>query len=301
MAIKEILKSNKYTSFVITKIRDYQYITQSILIPNFIYMINFNYKRFLRVLRLNRNSCYEKIRSVKNKHRGERCFIVATGPSLTVDDLEKLKGEITFSMNSICLAFDETDWRPTYYGIQFDVLYKELKEHIDKLDVEGVFIADLILKEIDIKENYFIYPLHLLNHKRRHSKFNSKFSDDAFSVVYDGYSITHSLIQIAVYMGFKEIYLLGADTTYSSNMHHHFKDYNFVDPKYTQAGNKMISAYLEAKKYMDKHDVRIYNATRGGMLEIFERVELDEIIQKLENKKRKAQEENCVGQCQVCK
>ncbi|MEH7225933.1 6-hydroxymethylpterin diphosphokinase MptE-like protein, partial [Bacillus sp. JJ1566] len=231
------------------------------------------------------NSCYEKIRTIHNKHKGERCFIVATGPSLTMDDLEKLKGEISFSMNSICLAFDDTEWRPTYYGIQFDILYKELKEHIEKLNVEGIFVADIISNDIDIKDNFYIYPLNLLNHQRRHKKYNSKFSADAFAEVYDGYSITYSLIQIAVYMGFKEIYLLGVDNNYSTNMHHHFKDYGFVDPKYLQAGNKMFSAYKEAKKYADKHNIKIYNATRGGMLDLFERVDLDAILYDVENNK----------------
>ncbi|NHC43336.1 DUF115 domain-containing protein [Bacillus sp. MM2020_1] len=278
MKIKETLKDNKFTYNIITKIRDFQYITKKIVIPNFIYKINFNIKKFLRVKRINKNSCYEKLRNIKNKHKGERCFIVATGPSLTIEDLEKLKDEVTFSMNSICLAFNDTDWRPTYYGIQFDILYKELKKHIDMLEVEGIFIADSILNEVDTIDDYYIYPLNLLNHTRQHRKFNSKFSSDAFAQVFDGYSITYSLIQIAVYLGFKEIYLLGADCNYSSNMNHHFKDYSFVDPAYSQAGNKMISAYKEAKKYADKNNIKIYNATRGGMLEVFERINLDTVL-----------------------
>jgi hypothetical protein len=280
MNIKGVLKSNKYTYFIITKIRDLQYITLKILIPNLFYILNFNINKFLRVQGINKNSCYEQLKTIKNKNKGERCFIVATGPSLTIEDLEKLNDEITFSMNSICLAFNDTEWRPTYYGIQFDILYRELKEHIDNLKVDGIFIADIISKEVDITDDYFIYPLNLLNHARPHRKFNSKFSADAFSQVFDGYSITYSLIQIAVYMGFKEIYLLGVDCNYSSNLNHHFKDYSFVDPAYSIAGNKMISAYLEAKKYADKNNIKIYNATRGGMLEVFERVNLDTVILK---------------------
>lgn len=279
MTIKEILKSNEFMYSIIRKIRDIQYVTQHIIFPNFIYKIIFNFEKFLRVNRFNKKSCYEKIRTIKNKHKGDRCFIVATGPSLKIEDLEKLKGEVTFSMNSICFAFNETEWRPTYYGIQFDILYKELKEYIDKLDIEGIFVGDNIYKEVTLKDNYFVYPLNLLNHTKPHRKFNSKFSDNAFAQVYDGYSITYSLIQIAVYMGFKEIYIMGADSNYSSNMNHHFKDYKFVDPAYSKAGDKMISSYTQAKKYADKNNIKIYNATRGGMLEVFERVDLDAILE----------------------
>ena len=37
-------------------------------------------------------------------------------------------------------------------------------------------------------------------------------------------------------------------------------------------------AYIAARKYCDKHNIKIYNATRGGKLEVFERVNFDEII-----------------------
>lgn len=58
---------------------------------------------------------YEQIKKYKDIHQRERCFIVATGPSLTLSDLEVLKNEYTFGMNSIVKLFDKTDWRPTYY------------------------------------------------------------------------------------------------------------------------------------------------------------------------------------------
>jgi hypothetical protein len=274
MIFKDLLKGNKFSRFLIARIRNIQYN----LIPTFISINIFNFNRFLRVMHFYRNNHYEKLKSIKNKHRGERCFIVATGPSLTIEDLEKLKNEITFSMNSICLAFDETDWRPTYYGIQDMGVFNKLERYIEELDIEGKFIADVISKHKTISGDHYIYPLNLLNHTVFHKKYHTKFSSNAFAVVYDGYSITYSLIQIAVYMGFKEIYLIGTDCNYLSNMNHHFKDYDHVDPSFLLAGDKMISAYKAAKRYADQHNIKIYNATRGGMLEMFERVDLDALL-----------------------
>ncbi|MES9684331.1 hypothetical protein ABWK22_15810, partial [Gottfriedia acidiceleris] len=60
----------------------------------------------------------------------------------------------------------------------------------------------------------------------------------------------------------------------------HFKDYNLVDSNYTSTSEKMISAYKIAKKYADCHNIKIFNATKGGMLEVFERVDLDVVLQK---------------------
>ena len=86
-------------------------------------------------------------------------------------------------------------------------------------------------------------------------------------------------------MGFAEIYLLGTDCNYSNSMNHHFKNYDVVDPSFSLASEKMMSAYKIAKKYADSRQIKIYNATRGGMLEVFERVDLDTlfITEKAEN------------------
>ena len=61
-------------------------------------------------------------------------------------------------------------------------------------------------------------------------------------------------------------------------MNHHFKEYGHVDPSFSSAGDMMISAYKVAKEYADRNNVKIMNATRGGMLEVFERVDLDALL-----------------------
>ena len=39
----------------------------------------------------------------------------------------------------------------------------------------------------------------------------------------------------------------------------------------------MLAGYKAAKEYADTHDIKIYNSTRGGMLELFERMPLERI------------------------
>lgn len=240
-------------------------------------LINFNIKRFLRTHNIIKNSPYNKMKEFKNKHLGERCFIIATGPSLTIEDIEKLENEITFSMNSIVLAFKDTQWRPTYYGIQDEYVYEKIKNEVDNSGLKNIFFGDSILNKFELDKNSLIFPLNKLNHNIKHVKYGSKFSNDSFSVVYDGYSITYSLLQIAVYMGFKEIYLLGTDCNYTKEQKY-FKDHGHFDPTFAQAGFRMSEAFKSAKQYTQKNNVKIFNATRGGMLEVFERVDLDEVI-----------------------
>jgi len=116
-----------------------------------------------------------------------------------------------------------------------------------------------------------------MDHMVKPNADNFIFSDDCYDVVYDGYSITYSLLQLAVYMGFKEIYLLGADCSYAKQGPHHFIETGVVDPNSLIAGERMIRAYKVVKNYVDKNGIKIYNATRGGYLELFERVSMDDI------------------------
>lgn len=267
--IKMKIKENEYAYYFIKKIRHTQnYITNNIFfnVKNIIKLIGIADERYFTI---------KKYKGIHNKN--ERCFIVATGPSLTDTDLDKLENEITFSMNSICLKFEDIKFRPTYYGIQDEYVYSKIEKDIKKSGMDNIFISDRIARKYIIPKNSSIFSLNLLNHNYLHSKYNSKFSDDCFKQVYDGYTITYSLIQIAVYMGFKEIYLVGADTNYDMKKMH-YVEHGVYDPTYEQAGIRMIEAYKIAKDFADRNSIKIFNATRGGMLEVFERVDLDELL-----------------------
>ncbi len=229
------------------------------------------------------DSEYTWLRELKNSHIGERCFIVACGPSLTYDDLELIKDEYTFGMNSGVLTFNKTNWRPNFYAVQdeyvFNRLQVDIQKAMDSNDLKLVAVDQIIHKKFKTDNQYRVFYLHLLDHKMYHRKGFGKFkySDDAHACVYDGYSITMSLMQIAVYMGFDEIYLLGCDCNYNQPKTH-FVDYGHKDPKFSIMGDKMIQAHYEFKKFADKCGVKVVNCTRGGMLEVYERETLEQII-----------------------
>ncbi len=92
-------------------------------------------------------------------------------------------------------------------------------------------------------------------------------------------------IEAAIYMGCKEIYLLGVDCNYSlKNLH--FMKTEYDDEKWSPNKNvdvaeiqqmSNIIGYEFIKKEAEKRSVKIYNATRGGSLEVFERVNSDDI------------------------
>lgn len=225
---------------------------------------------------------YADLKKYKDLHKGQRCFIIATGPSLLLSDLDLLKDEYTFGMNSVTKLYDKTAWRPTYYGIQDCNVYEKMSESIAQWygSACNIFVSSTIADTFGVPENYQQFPYDAVYHDNQLEidKYFARFSDDIYSVVYDGYSITYSLIQIAVYMGFTEIYLLGADCSYKRGAKNHIVDSGNDDKNEEKNHDKMIVGYQAAKAYADVHGIKIINCTRGGMLEVFTRKPLEEVL-----------------------
>lgn len=81
----------------------------------------------------------------KDIHKGKRCFLIGSGPSLKTEDLDLLyeNGEITFASNKIFKLYNQTDWRPNYYCVTD---YKVIKQYYDEiLDINDseIFIAEI--------------------------------------------------------------------------------------------------------------------------------------------------------------
>lgn len=229
---------------------------------------------------------FESIKRLKNTHQGERCFLVATGPSLTYEDLDKLKGEFVMGVNSIVKILDQMNFLPDFIGIQDAGVYQKIGHLIEDCNVPYVFTTDVLYKKHCKKKDknrYILYPKYNCRHSSHGDRrpLSSGFSEDPSIVIYDGYSITYSMLQIAVYMGFSEIYLLGCDCSYDvKGGKHHFVESGFYDKTAVSVGERMIFAYSVAKKWLDKNrpNVKVYNATRGGMLNVFPRKTLDEVF-----------------------
>ena len=81
-----------------------------------------------------RKSDWKAIKKFQGKFQGKRCFIIGSGPSLTVSDLDHLKGEYTFASNKIFAVFDKTAWRPTFYVVSDNDITPEMYGHSAKFD-----------------------------------------------------------------------------------------------------------------------------------------------------------------------
>lgn len=229
---------------------------------------------------------YDKIEDLKGVHQGERCFIIATGPSLKLEDVEKLKKEYTFGINTIFKLFSETDWRPTYYVMTDPSLHKSLYKNAD-LDVnsysERRSILNAINKDIVNGDKTILVHCCWLDHVYHYGRSRKfKYHPNLLFGVYDYYSVTQECIVYAIYMGFKEIYLLGADNDYTGSKQH-FKntegEFHIQYERALKVQEMNNAGYAYVKMIAEEQGVKIFNATRGGKLEMFPRVNLDCVLE----------------------
>lgn len=232
---------------------------------------------------------HPELQKYKDIHKGRRCFIVATGPSLRIEDLDKLHehGEICISMNKIYRCYDQTSWRADYAGIvDYKVISSVIKDKKKKMELpQKIFVADNCI-HLDV--NNFLDDYEYFHLKNENFLPNRpRFSSDITKYVYKGNTVTYFALQMAAYMGFSEIYLIGVDHSMtgkeSDKQNHFIENYYEEDEKdkshYTLSNwDGVTKAYEAAEEYSRKHGFRIYNATRGGALEVFERVNFDELF-----------------------
>ena len=64
---------------------------------------------------------------LQGKYRGRSCFVVGTGPSLCLEDLERIRPAYSFGVNAAVLALGQTGWRPDFYLIQDEYVYRRLE------------------------------------------------------------------------------------------------------------------------------------------------------------------------------
>lgn len=239
-----------------------------------------------------RTSDGKKLKKYHNKHKGERCFIVANGPSLRSEDLELLhsKGEVTFAMNRIFKIFPQTNWCPTYYVCEDELIAADCQKEINEIPAKEKFIPIEIKWWHNINIENAIH-FHLTYNEDEKCEFG--FSPDIAHQIDCLGTVTCSCMQIAAYMGFSEIYLIGVDHNFQKIIDENgnivedktVKDYFIegydADIKESVVHNtgQTTKSYMNIKKYCDINGTpTIYNATRGGKLEVFQRVDFDSLF-----------------------
>ncbi|PLY06373.1 MAG: hypothetical protein C0625_09550 [Arcobacter sp.] len=235
-----------------------------------------------------RNINYLKLIKYKNIHKNKRAFILGNGPSLNIRDLSSLQNEITFAANKIYLAYEDTQWRPTYYFVEDHLVYKQNFNEIKKQKEISFFPLDTLAWGRLDKGIYYDFIF------ENYSPNLPKISSSAIKGLYWGGTVVYSMLQMAIYMGIKEVYIIGLDFSFDvpkkdlnskehirseGEVNHFHKDYRKVGEKWTQPKLDIQElAFRKVKEYCKSNNIKIYNASRSTKLEIIDLIDFDDLF-----------------------
>jgi hypothetical protein len=218
----------------------------------------------------------------KDIHKGERCFVIANGPSLKKVDFNLLRDEYTIGMNRIYLLREQNGFMPDYLAcIDVKSQILQFHEEMDKVEIPCFFNFDLRGKFSKKDNQYFIK-----------SGFARIFQPDATKCLGNGKSVTYAAIQLAWYMGFSEVYLIGKDHSYNTSVsagksivsdgkeqNHFIKGYYKPGMTWDAPDYKSEEfAYRLARKYFEENGRVIKDATIDGKLTVFEKVDFNSLF-----------------------
>lgn len=219
----------------------------------------------------------------QNIHKGKRCFILANGPSLGKVNFSFLKNEITIGMNKVYLLEKEFGFIPTYMAcIDEENQIAQSFEDYDKIDIP-CFFGYGSRRYFSKKDNQMFI---LCSTK-------TKFNKNILHSFGNGASVCFTCIQIAYFMGFSEVYLIGKDHSFKfergkkrveslgSDNNHFSQNYYKTGQKWDIPNYKVEEhAYALSRYVFEKSGRLIKDATIGGNLNVFEKVNFESLFNK---------------------
>ena len=227
---------------------------------------------------------YDKLLSLKNKHKGEPCILIGGGPSLNKMNLESFKDYVTIANNGFFFFFFFLSWSPTYYTVEDPLPAEDNKFEINNLK-NTTKIIPYDLKKYIKKDQNTIYTNFRRSYLRPTRKNFPKFSYDFNDMSYWGGTVMYFNIQLAAYLGCNPIYLVGVDLSYSvpesvikngAVLKSTEEDTNHFDPRYFGKGKRwhlpevarMQHCFTKAYKELDKKGIKLINAGVDSKLKI---------------------------------
>jgi hypothetical protein len=244
-----------------------------------------------------------KNKSLKDRHVADkRSFILCNGPSTKDQNLLPLKNEYVISVSSGYLFKDFDVIAPKYHCVP-QITYGLMKEDdvvewFNEMDSRlGDAELFLSLSEYELVQKYELFPkrkVYFLCLGRIFSESEREVINLA-SIIPGVGSVPIMALMVAMYLGFKEIYLLGTDhDSFQTNKYVYAfeptvlrgKDCDVradgqVESLYKElhSNAKLWENYRSMRTIAESNGIKIINATKGGALDEFERVDIENLFQ----------------------
>lgn len=196
-----------------------------------------------------------------HNHNQLRCFILANGPSINKLNLSLLRNEVTIGMNASTILEEKYNFVQTYYTLTDSrFLNSEVKRPYATVRLKPQTIRYLRneLKYCDDQsipnKTFYVKALG-----------RDGFSFDLTKGFYFGCTTTMLALQLAVYLNFKKIYLLGLDLdNYFSDQIRFYKEQNVQEFDYFIS--TQIYNISNAFNILKSKNIELYHCNKKSMI-----------------------------------
>ncbi|MCB0705300.1 MAG: DUF115 domain-containing protein [Saprospiraceae bacterium] len=230
----------------------------------------------------------KELRQYHNIHAGKDCFIMGNGPSLNKMDLSPLSDYYTFGLNKIFLIFEKVKIDLSYLVAVNGHVIEQAAKDFEQIDCP-VFLSYSASKGV-VADQPHIHRLHTLN--------TWSFYEDITNPICEGNTVTYVAMQIAYYMGFRRVFLIGVDHSFKQTGDSHetqiFEgdDMNHFHPDYFKGQKWQLAdvygsevSYHLANYHFKKDDRQIFDATLGGKLDVFPKIPFEKALEIAEKRR----------------
>ena len=245
-------------------------------------------KRYVRARGIPIKSTDLRLRLLRDVHRGETCFVLGSGPSLSFSDMDLLKDRWVIGVNKIYLAYPHTRLRPSYHVVADKRIAGEVAPYMQEIECPK-FVEEWASEPLSAIPGLLVL--------RPHPERAIKFSNNLLSGTVGGATVLFTALQVAYYLGFSRVVLLGLDFSYaglvptgeispsgevlvtSSIANHFVKDYSSANrvasaPRYEE----QRAAFAAAYDAYNKAGRILVNASRQTALDVIPRARLEDFL-----------------------
>lgn len=223
----------------------------------------------------------------RDRHRNQRCFVMANGPSLGRMDIGRLHGEYTLSMNRAYLLYEQWGFTPTYYVCVNELVLEQFADDIARLAMPR--FLNFNRRRLFSRGS----PNHDLMFLRLGLVLRDQFCGDVTHTISSGGTVTFASLQLAYFMGFKEVILIGLDHNFvekgipnTTEVRQSARDESHCHPDYFPKGIKWQLpdlyrselAYALAREAFERDGRSVLDASVGGKCDVFQKVDFTSLF-----------------------
>lgn len=222
-----------------------------------------------------------KIKKLKNKYLNKgRLFIIGNGKSIADMDLSRLNEEYTFVVSRGYLLKNNGLNHASFYCMCDNNSYTNYGDEID-LTYADTYFASTWSGWNKIPEKSYLFDLSI----DTEIAVRNFFQFDITQPLALGRTVVLDALQLAIYMGFKEIYFIGVDLNFNDKERHFYKSNSGENQQIhidwaVNNTQRMINNFGAAAKILSAQGISIFNAGIGGNLNSIPRVNFTSLFKK---------------------